>query len=103
MMKYFSPLMLVDSIGDGAVSLLSVGSKILRRESDVVSSYASKLDRYASDIKARTPEDPTVIVDSAIKTASATAKAFVDTFGALVGGVTESAREIRNQINRAIM
>jgi hypothetical protein len=94
------PKVILDSIGDGAVELLQTGSRLLDKQAAVIGSYAGSLKSCAEDIKRRTPDDPSVFLDAAVRTAGATIKAIVGTGEAVVGGIDETARGVKSQIER---
>jgi hypothetical protein len=96
------PKVVIDSVGDGAVELIQTGSRVLDKQAAVASSYAGSLKSCAEDIKRRTPDDPSVFLDAAIRTAGATIKAMVGTAEAVVGGIDETARGVKSQIERVV-
>jgi len=94
------PKTIVDSVADGAVEILETGSRMLEKQGGVITSYAGSLKSCAEDIKRRTPDDPSVFVDAAIRTAGATVKAVVGTAESIISGIDETARGVKSQIER---
>ena len=96
------PKTVIDSIGDGAVELLQTGSRIGEKQSAVLATYASALKGVAEDIKAKMPDDPSVLPNAAIKTIASTFKAAVGTGESIVGGIDETVKGLKSQIDRVI-
>lgn len=92
----------VDSVGDGAVELLETGARIALKEGHVMTDYAASLKDCAEEIKRRLPDDPVVLADAVIRTVGATVKAMVGAGEAVVGGIDETAKGVKSQIERVV-
>jgi len=92
----------IDSIGDGVVEITQVGGRLTKRQSDVAGEYADRLKSIAEEIKARMPDDPSILPKSALKAGMATASAILGAGEGIVGAIQETASGVRKQINRVI-
>lgn len=96
------PKVIVDSIGDGLVEVLQAGSRLAEKQGAVLGTLGSQLKSVGDDIKAKMPDDPSVLPMSALKAGGAVLSAIIGTGESFVGAIDETAKGVKSQIDRVI-
>jgi len=100
--KLPDPKEVVDSIGDGAVEVLQIGSRLAEKQSKVMGTLGTQLKSIGDDIKAKMPDDPSVLPASAMKAGGAVLSAIIGTGESFVSAIDETAKGVKGQIDRVI-
>ncbi len=95
-----SPKTLVDSIGDGVVTVAECPVKIAGNLASVAQTLANQAQANLEDVKRRTPDDPMVLIDAPVKAVAQTFKAGVSLVGAFVNPLAATLSEVQSQIQR---
>lgn len=101
-MEFRDPKVVLDSIGDGMVEVLEIGARMGEKEGVVMTKFAADLKVVAEDIKAKMPEDPSVLPKSVLKVGGAVVSGMFGTGTSIFGAVDETMKGIRSQIDRVI-
>lgn len=94
------PKVLVDSVADGAISVVETIPNIAEKIAANATDYAAAVKRDLEDIKASMPDKPEVIPRVAFGIIGQTVGAGLGMFGAIAAGVKESIDEIKAQTKR---
>ena len=100
--EFKDPKVIVDSIGDGAVEVLQIGSRLCEKQSTVMGTLGTQLKGIGDNIKGKMPDDPSVLPTSLLKAGGAVLSAVIGTGESLVGVVDETAKGLKSQIDRVI-
>lgn len=99
-MQLQDPKVIVDSIGDSALEFLEAGSRLGEKEGVVLTQLASDFKSIAEDIKAKLPDDPSVLPASLLKAGGALLNGMLGTGDSFFSTADETVKAIRGQIER---
>jgi len=99
-MELKDPKVIVDAIGDSALEFLEAGSRLGEKEGVVLTTLASDFKSIAEDIKAKLPDDPSVLPESILKAGGAILNGMFGTGESFFGAADETIKGIRSQIER---
>lgn len=100
--EFKDPKVIIDSIGDGAVEVLQIGSRVCEKQSAVMGTLGTQLNSIGENIKGKMPDDPSVLPTSALRAGGALLSAFIGTGESLVAAIDETAKGLKSQIDRVI-
>lgn len=100
MAKLPDPKTLVDSIADGVVEVATGPTRVADNVSAVANKHAKDMHANLDNLKARMPDDLSVIPDTAIKTVGQTVEAGLGIFEGIGKGIMDTFSGIKGQINR---
>lgn len=94
------PKTIVDSVADGVVEAAEVVPRVAMNVAGVATIFASSVKTNMDDVKARLPDDPSVLPDAAVKAVGQTVNAGLGMVDAIGKGILDSFDGVRNQILR---
>jgi len=98
--KMPDPKVLVDSVADGAVELAEAPVRLAQNEAIVAERFATNVKANMDDFKSRMPDDPSAIVDCAIKGVGQTVNAGIGAVEGFGLAVMETFGAVQSQIKR---
>ena len=96
------PKEVVDSIGDGVVSVLQTGSRLLKKQGALSEEVGDKLVAIGEDIKTQMPDRPEVLARAVVETVGCGVKLVVGTAGNIAASLSETGSEVKKQVSRII-
>jgi len=99
-MELKDPKTIVDSVGDSFIELLEAGPRLGEKEGVILTTLASDFKSIAEDIKAKMPDDPSVLPMSLLKAGEAVLSGIQGTGESIAGAADETIKGIRSQIER---
>jgi len=90
----------VDSVADGAITIVEVFPRVAENVAAVATTYAAAVKADMENIKSKMPSDPTVIPDTFVKLAGQTVKGGLGFFESIGKGVMETFESVQSQIRR---
>jgi len=96
------PKELVDSIADGVVEAAEMPVRIAKNVADVADGFAADVKANMDNLKAKMPDDPSVIPDCAIRAIGQTAKAGLGMVEGFGKGIFDTFEGIKGQIQRVL-
>lgn len=96
------PKVIADSIGDGVVEVLQIGSRLAKKQGAIIGTLGTQLESIGDDIKAKMPDDLSVLPASALKAGGVVLSAIIGTGESFVSAIDETAKGVKGQIDRVI-
>jgi len=100
MTKLPDPKELVDSVMDGALELAEGPVKIAENVADIAKTFATEARSNLDTMKARLPDDPSVLLEVPAKAIGQTVGAGIGLFEGIGRGVMDTLGAVKNQIKR---
>ncbi|MBA7714946.1 hypothetical protein ES703_123979 [subsurface metagenome] len=96
------PKTVVDSIADGVVEAAEGPVRVAKNVAGVAETFASDVKSNMDNVKARLPDNPSVIPEAAIKAVGQTAKAGLGIIEGIGDGIQETFKAVKGQIERVL-
>ena len=94
------PKELVDSVGDGIVSVIQVFPRVAENIASVAQAYATSVNRSIDEFKAKMPDEPAVIPRMLGSIVGETLGAAVGLVEGIVRAGSTTANDVKSQIAR---
>jgi len=101
-MNFPDPKVVVDSIGDGALTVVNTLPDAGKRLLNVGADYAGQIESDISAIKSGLPDNPGVIVDTGVKLIGQTVSAGIGGVEALAASFLNTLNGVKTEIGRVI-
>lgn len=96
------PKEIVDSMADGACTVLSVGPKLMNNCATSVADWAKNVDSDFANLRNDMPDKPEALPDTILKLTGHTVNGAFSTFEGAGRAVLDTCDGVRKQINRVV-